>query len=314
MKSLVLLLIMMLLALGGCAFPSMNQTRAGTYTVTDDSGRLVSISRRPERIVSITYGADEILWDLVDHRRIRALCRYAGDEGITFITKADRAEVGRTVEGNLESIIAEKPDLVFVTAGTGSEVIDSLTDMGIPVYVTIYPKKWSDLEEKIMGIARAVKEEEKGKNLVSAMNGRRDAVMERLKELPEGKERTALALSFSGVVGRKGTLFADMMAMDRVKNEAGRIPVEGEGAIFTKEAVIAADPEVLLLPTWNFNGRSNAANLKKDIENDPAYAPVKAVKEGRLVYVEDRYRYVTSHHAAEALEAIAKAVYPELWQ
>ena len=42
--------------------------------------------------------------------------------------------------------------------------------------------------------------------------------------------------------------------------------------------------------------------------------PMEAVKEGRLVYVEDRYRYVTSHHAAEALEAIAKAVYPELWQ
>ena len=37
------------------------------------------------------------------------------------------------------------------------------------------------------------------------------------------------------------------------------------------------------------------------------------VKNNRLEFVSDRYRYVASQHVADSAEAVAKAVYPELF-
>lgn len=300
--------------LSGCAPPPMVPSSGDSYTVTDDTGRTVTIPHRPVRIVSISYGIDEILYDMVDTRRIRAFCRYAGDEDITFITKADRDQVGRTVEDNLESILAESPDLVFVTAGTGRDMIQSLTDMGVPVYVSIYPKTWHDLETKIRGIAAAVDEKDRGEAMIRAMEEKRAVVRWKLSAIPEGKERSALALSFSGAVGKRGTLLADLMQEARIQNKALLLPVSGEAAVFTKENMIEADPDVLILPTWNFNGKSDAGHFKEELLSDPAYANLKAIRTGNLVFVADKYRYVSSQHAAESLEVLAKAVYPELWE
>ena len=42
------------------------------YSVTDDAGRTLRFEHRPQRIVSLTYGTDEILTDLVDIKRIMA--------------------------------------------------------------------------------------------------------------------------------------------------------------------------------------------------------------------------------------------------
>lgn len=314
MKVLFLsLLTAISLLFSGCT-PKTSTPTASGYTVIDDTGHAVTLSAKPQRIVSLSYGTDEILLALVAHERIRALCHYAGDEGITFVTKEERDKIGRTVDANPESIRIESPDLVLASTGTNQRVLESLSRMGIPVYRSLYPTNWAGLKKKIRGIAAVCGETSKGENIVREMDGKRDAVRQILSVIPEGKERSALALSFSGVVGKKGTLLAELMDDARIKNEAARFSVGGEGSVFTKESILEADPEVFLLPTWNFNGKSDAEALKKKILSDPAYASVRAVKNDRLVYVPDRYRYVTSQHAADSIEILAKAVYPELFQ
>lgn len=302
-------LFLVLLSISGCAPPL--EKRPPLYTVTDDTGRTVTLYEKPVRIVSVSYGIDEILLDMTDSSRIRALSRYAGDGDITFVKKEERDLIGHTAEPNAESILAERPDLVFLNAGTGREVIDTLTDMGIPVYVSLYPKAWPDLEKKILGIGRAIGEEASAQAMVTQMNGRRRAVEKRLSDLPPGKERSVLALSFSGIVGKKGNLFADLLRISRIDNKALLLPSSSEAAVFTKESVIEYDPDILLLPTWNFDGRSQASALKEEILHDPAYRTVRAVQENQLFYVPDKYRYVSSQHAADTVEILARTVYPE---
>ncbi len=81
--------------------------------LTDDAGREVRIPEKPSHIISLTYGTDEVLLGLVSTKRISALSKYAGDEGITFVTKEKEA-VGRTMDYNPEAVMALKPDLVLV--------------------------------------------------------------------------------------------------------------------------------------------------------------------------------------------------------
>ena len=72
-------LFTILAALASIFLPACSVTPAPqseTRTVTDDSGRQVSLPMQPKRIVSLTYGTDEILTALVstDHRLLFEVC------------------------------------------------------------------------------------------------------------------------------------------------------------------------------------------------------------------------------------------------
>ena len=47
--------------------------------------------------------------------------------------------------------------------------------------------------------------------------------------------------------------------------------------------------------------------------NDPAYKNVKAVQNRQLKFVSDKYRYVASQHIVDAVEKIARTIYPEFF-
>lgn len=306
----LLLLFFCLLTLAGCAAPAApKETRA----VTDDAGREIRLPARPSRIISLSYGTDEILTALVAPERIRAYSKYAGDEGITFTTKKEAARVGRQVTGELESLLAEEPDLVLVSSGTSPQTVETLSAAGIPVFVSRYPASWTELEEKLRAVAAAVGEETRGEEMIAEMNEKRTAVTARIARIP--RKRRTLALAFRYVaVGKSGTLFAELLEAAGADDLAKSLPAESRGAVFSREMIVTSDPEVILLPTWNYNDASDAEAYREEIRSDPALAGVTAVREDRLLFFPDRYRYVTSQHAADALEALARVLYPEVWE
>ena len=83
--------------------------------------------------------------------------------------------------------------------------------------------------------------------------------------------------------------------------------------MISKEQVVQVNPDMFLLPTWNYDKHSDPEKFARELMEDPAYRNVKAVKNKKMVYVSDRYRYVASHHIVDAVENIAYAVYPELF-
>ena len=75
-----------ILLLSGCG---KIQPESPMRQVVDDSGQALSLPSHPSRIVSLTYGTDEILLGLVDTSRVAALSRYAGNPDISFVTKEE---------------------------------------------------------------------------------------------------------------------------------------------------------------------------------------------------------------------------------
>ena len=115
-KILFLLILIMSALLVGCGAktqtPSASPEASTADTVTDDAGRKLSFAKKPSRIVSLTYGTDEILTEVVDTKRIQAYSRWAGDNEISFITKEQAQKVGCKVHDSLENILKLEPDLV----------------------------------------------------------------------------------------------------------------------------------------------------------------------------------------------------------
>ena len=319
-KILFLLILIMSALLVGCGAktqaPSASPEASTAYTVTDDAGRKLSFAKKPSRIVSLTYGTDEILTEVVDTKRIQAYSRWAGDNEISFITKEQAQKVGCKVHDSLENILKLEPDLVVASIATSNELVQSLEHMGIKVYIARSPHNYQEMCAKIVNLAEAVGEKAKGEALVSKMNERMQALEQRLSKLPDSKRKVAVAFNFTSAMGRRGDLLDNMMTMAHVINGAAAVtpPISEHGSVvISKEMVVGINPDVFLLPTWNFNNKQDIKGYAHAVKNDPAYRNVKAVKNDQIKFVSDKSRYVASQHVVEAIEAIAKAIYPELF-
>lgn len=297
---------------------SLNVKPAGenpgqSYSAKDDTGRTLVFKTKPCRIVSVTYGTDEILKTLAGPERIAAYSRHAGDPEISFLSEDDVKRVGRKVENNSEAIFALHPDLVVISTSTGADELRTLESMGLTVYVAMSPKNYQEMKQKVRNLGLAAGEPQKTEALLKRMDERMRALEKRLQAVPDDKKRTAVAFSMTGPMGRKGELFDSMMGLAHVINGAATVHPLGIKGQISKEQVVQVNPDMFLLPTWNYDKHSEPERFARELKEDPAYRNVKAVKNNRMVYVSDRYRYVASHHIVDAVENIAYAVYPELF-
>lgn len=321
MKNIILVLMLLISALlSGCASglkPIQEEALPyAAYTVVDDAGRKLSFERKPTRIVSLTYGTDEILVALVDLKRIRAFSRWAGDQEISFITREQLIDVGLKVNDNLEAILKLEPDLVVASAATSYDVVQSLENIGIKVYIASSPRNYEGMCRKIEHLALAVGEADKGKALVEAMNLRMQQLEQRLSKLPDHERKVAVAFNFTSAMGRRGDLLDNMLNKAHVINGVAAVtpPISEHGSvIISKEMVVGIDPDVFLLPTWNYNNKQDVRGYAYEVKHDPAYKNLKAIKNNQIKFVSDKYRYVASQHIVEAVEAIARTIYPELF-
>lgn len=315
MKHFALFLLSLLfgvLLLTGCG---KVQPESHLRQVVDDTGQSVSLPQHPSRIVSLTYGTDEILLGLVDISRVTALSKYAGNRDISFVTEEEAAAVGRKADLNAESIMALKPDLVVASTAVSPQLVSLLRQSGVPVYVSLVAANWDEMEEKVRGVAKAVHEEEAGESMVQDMEDKRAALEEKLSAIGPSDERCALGLSFRGILGKKGTLFSEVLAMAHVKDGAARYDVpKGTNAYLSLEILPEIDPDVILLPVWKVKAGDDEKGFAREIMENPAYRDVKAVKNGRLIPFPEKYKYVMSQHITDAMEASARAVYPELFE
>ena len=317
MKQIIsICLFTLLLCLCGCSQQQQVPDSAlqEGYQVVDDVGREIQLQGKPQRIVSLTYGTDEILTDLVDSKRIVSYSRWAGDEGITFITKQQARIVGCRVEENVEKILLLQPDLVFASASASEEFISSLEELQIPVYQADSPDSFEEMREKVFGIAQAVGEPERGRLLVADMDRRLSRLQGQLAKLEEKEKKVAIAFGFESAIGRKGGLLDDILTKAHVINGAGLLPGELQTHHISKEQVVQINPDIFLLPTWNYDSKHNVNGYYNSILYDPAYKDVTAIKENQLKFVNDKYRYVNSHHVIDAIENIARSVYPHIFR
>lgn len=276
------------------------------YSVVDDSGRTVYMRESPQRIISLTYGTDEILSALVNYERIIGYSRWAADPEISFLTEEEFQKVGQRIYPNIEQIMSLNPDLVLVSVATDSGVVKSLEEVGIPVYVASSPHNYNEMCEKVLGIARVVNEEKQGIKIVNSMNEEIKKIEKLLSKIPDNERKVVIAFNFTAAMGRKGELFDNMLTMAHIVNGAAL----QNNTIISKEEVVNINPDIFLLPTWNFDNKQNINAYAEEIKNDPAYKNAKAVKNNQIKFVPDKYKYVASQHIVESIKKLAEAVYP----
>jgi len=316
MKRLLCYCLMGLLCLWqcGCGAPSRQQAPSdlsAAYQVTDGQGTIVKLPRKPRRILSLNVATDEILMGLVPPERIAALSYLADEPGISNIT-AEAKQVPIKIHAHAESVIALQPDLVLVPDWLPAELPRTLRDCGLTVYV--FKGAWSigDVRRNIREIAHVLGERARGEEIVAWMDAELDAVTVKLKTITESERITVARVSTMGGSGGAGTSFDDICIHAGVRN-AGALAGLDQTSALTREQLVQINPDVFLLPTWDYTDKTDFAKLREEIQNDPSLQTIKAVRNRRLVQVSDRDLFCTSQYIVKGVRSVAAAAYPQLF-
>jgi iron complex transport system substrate-binding protein len=285
--------------------PWLVATRAGVASVvspgpypktaTDPLGHRTILRSQPRRIVSLTLGSDEILLDLVPSERLAGLSIFV-DSPSASLASAFAPKGPARVTGEPESLLALEPDLIVASAYTRPDALSLLEGAGAPMIGIGSHTTFDGILATVTMLGAAVGEPERAQSLVVAARSRIDAVAARGRE--RGRARRVLVWDGGFTYGR-GTLEDEMVRLAGGENVARGL--QGAAGL-TEEAVVAFDPEVIIVPVQGAAVEHDALRL---VGNSPIWRATDAVRRGDVHGVPRAWIGSVSHHAVRALEAIS---------
>lgn len=317
MKRLINLLIVcwLMIVLTGCSSPQQAQPdhQQPAYQVIDSQGQVVKLMNKPQRIVPLSIGTDEIVVGLVPLERIAALTYLSDDAGISNITEQAKL-VAKKVKATPEQIIALQPDLVIIPDWQPKEMIQTLRELGIPVYVYHAPSTIEEIKSNIRDIAKVLGEEAAGDRITTQMDEKLTGIQEKVDAIPPEERVTVLRFTLLGASGGHESLFDDICHYAGVKNGAALAGL-GKYETMSQEQIVKINPDVFIMPMWDYTGENNVLQYKEKVHQDPGLQSVKAVISNRLILLPDRYQNSSSHYVVQGIRDVAQAAYPELsWE
>ncbi len=171
------------------------------------------------------------------------------------------------------------------------------------------PDSVAEVKASIQNIAAAVQEPEKGQEITGKMDRDIEKIQGIVAAIPENQRQVVIWGSIMGTSGGQGSLFDDMCRLAGVQNGATRIGL-GKNDSLSKESMVKANPDFILLPNWNFSGKWDVNQYRSELENDPALQPIAAIKNHRLEQVPDCYLFTSSQYVIDGIRGIFKAAYP----
>ena len=274
-------------------------------TLSDDTGRSVTLEAEPERIVSLAPSNTEIV------------CALDACDLIVGVTDFDDyppqvADVDKVVtmaQVDVEAVVAVEPDLVIAAGNelTPTAVIEQLTDLGLAV-MTLYPESLDEIYADLELVGRALDRDDAARALVEDMESRVEAVQAAVADLERPRTFYEVGV-FEGAIYTAG----DGSFLASLIETAGGEPITGDplSTSIQLEDLVAADPELILLGDASYDPTLTA----ESVASRPGWETMTAVGDGRVVPVaEDIVITRPGPRIVDGLEALARAIHPDAFE
>ncbi|MBP2000531.1 iron complex transport system substrate-binding protein [Paenibacillus shirakamiensis] len=283
--------------------PVVQDSAKTTYplTLTDATGESVTFDKAPAKIISLAPSETESLFAIGLDQEIVGVTEY---DDYPAAAKSKPKMSGMKV--NMESIVAAQPDVVFVAALTDAETIKNLRAQKIKVY-QFNPKTLDDVTKDIEVYGQITDHQAQAKKVTDKMAADRLQVKEAVKSLtPEQKKKVYIEFSPGWTVG-KGEF------MDEMITEAGGVNVASDikgWAAINEENIIKSNPDVILYAKSVVNDKNET--IADIIKARSGWNQIKAIKDNRIVALDDNLLSRPGPRVTEGLLEVAKAIYPDL--
>jgi iron complex transport system substrate-binding protein len=206
-------------------------------------------------------------------------------------------KVGDFINPDVERIVALRPTLVFVTLPAHGQLAKKLAELKIPVYVS-RPADIRAVFREIDTVARLLGRKESGESLAAAMRRRLDSV-------PPSSDTARVYVEISGIplmTAGGGTFINELLL-----RAGGRNVFESsvqEYPVVDPEAVLAADPDVILLLHPDMSAR--------DVRQRYGWDGVNAVRHGRVYDgLDEDLLFRPGPRIVEGVVLLANLLHPE---
>ncbi len=300
-------LVLTLLLICGCSSED-HKGSEDAYRFVDSDGYEVVVESH-ERVVSL-YGSFAETWILAGGE-IKGVTQDAIEEGRIENTEEVQI-IGTVKEPNLEEIFALDPDFVILSADIANQqsVGNALREAGIACAffrVDTFSEYLSMLRLFCDMTGRDDLYEENG----LAVQRQIDAVLEKIPSDEPAPTVLLLRAYSTGVKAKADDNLAGVILKDLgADNIASRHESLFENV--TLEEIVAEDPDFIFVTTMGSSTEKALDALKSSLEDNPAWAGLSAIKNGRYIVLEkELFHYKPNARWGESYEVLAKILYPD---
>ena len=269
-------------------------------TVTDDRGKTITMRLAPARVVSLAPSATEIVFALGAQDRLVAVDDYSDHPA-----EAKALPKLGGFRTSPERILAYRPDLIF--AISSGDLAEQLDQRGQPV-VVFDPNDLEGVYANIGLIGTLLDREEAARALVDRMRARIAAVAlkaggatTRPRVLHEVDSTDPARVYVAG----PRNFIDSIITLVGGQNVGASAPTKFPR--FSPEEIVRSDPQVIVL------GDARYGVTPAVVAARPGYAVIDAVRNGRVLPIDEDIVSRPGPRLADGVEAYARLVHPEIF-
>ncbi len=285
--------------------PTLQATTAG-ISLKDGIGRVVTLKKPATRIISLAPSNTEILFALGAGGQM-----IARDSFSDFPAEAKALQDigGPSFGSNMELITKLQPDLILAAEINSAEQVAEFEKLGLTVFYLSNPPDVANLSANLQIVGKLTGREKEAANLAKSIETR---VAELNKKIASTTTRPKVFYEVDGTDPAKPWTTGPGSFMDKMIQQAGGVNA-GAGlpiqwAQISQEELIIQNPDLILLGDAKFG---TSADL---VKQRAGWNAIKAVQTGAVLPFDDDLVSRPGPRLIDGLEALAKAIHPELFQ
>ena len=268
------------LLLGGCAEKTSTDTSAAggsaaaAFPVTVGK---VTLEKRPEKIVSLSPTATEMLFAIGAGKQVTAV-----DDQSNFPPEAPRSDLSG-YQPNAEAIAGRNPDLV-VLANDTNKIVDQLTTLKIPVLLSPAAVTLDDTYRELSDLGRLTGHAAEADAVTAKM---KDDIASLTKDLPKRSAKLTyyheLGPELYSVTSKTflGSIYA-LAGLENIADPADADGKQGGYPQLSQEVIVKANPDFVFLADTKCC-KQNPDTVKAR----SGWAGITAVKNNQIVALDD---------------------------
>lgn len=280
----------------GCRADVLPETEQATRFALDDLGRKVIIPLRVDRAVSLAPSTTEMIFAAGAGNRLVGVTTYCN-----YPTAAlSIPKVGDTQTPNIETIVAMRPQIVFVSTASQLEAFTELLEkQNIAVFVT-NPANINDVLKNLREFGEIFGTQAVAQSRIADLQER----LTRVESKVAGKSPVRVFVQVSDnplfTIGRKSFLTE---AVERSGGASVTREIESAYTIISKETAMALNPDAIILSESTDNLRPNV------VFNNSA-----AVRNHRVYHINADLLSRPGPRLLDAMEQMATHLHGEDWK
>ncbi|MDK2886672.1 MAG: cobalamin transport system substrate-binding protein [Thermosipho sp. (in: thermotogales)] len=249
-----------------------------TLTVVDDAGRLVTIDKVPERVVSAAPNATKFLISLGVEDKI---------VGVTDWDSFNAEKIGNLVPLNIEKILSLNPDIVITFGGFQLPEVEKLEKFGLNVLV-LNPISLNDISKDVALLGAIFDKVEESKKIVEKIqNTITDFGIKTSKipfenrptvfftiTTPNDEAKELWTAGTGSYINELITIAGGLNITAPYTGNNGWLPISWEFLIFN-------NPDIIIIATYG-----DLEKTLETIKNSEIFGSLKAVKNNKVLVVD----------------------------